>query len=140
VLDRLLAGLVHPFIHLAYGLECGIAQGTSSALPPNALIPNNLTPMPTPPISRDVRLRGIRVSIRSRQAPHICVPLLHLRQLYIRRWSPERTTFSSTRQLRRSPAARSTISFGSGWKSGSQVWGRVKARLRGMVEEVVWKT
>ena len=43
MLDRLLAGLVQPFIHLAYGLGFGITQGTWSALPPNVLIPNNLT-------------------------------------------------------------------------------------------------
>jgi hypothetical protein len=44
MLSRVLGGLLHPFIHLAYGFEFDIlgqiAQGTSPIFPPIAFVPN----------------------------------------------------------------------------------------------------
>jgi hypothetical protein len=46
MLSRVLGGLLHPFIHLAYGFEFDIlgqiAQGTSSVIPPIAFVSQNV--------------------------------------------------------------------------------------------------
>ncbi|KAI0065175.1 hypothetical protein BV25DRAFT_1822291 [Artomyces pyxidatus] len=151
MLNRLLAGLVHPFIHVAYGIEFGVpgqvaeglAQCSVHAAEQPAILPYSLFSSSTSPPS---------------------LSSLSLSDISVQSLTPKKPTFAFYRKISESPRlTRSALGVEPGlpgysqilphagpiildlvhaWSAGwlQDVRGEAEAekRLEGMVEEVIW--
>ncbi|KAH9051498.1 hypothetical protein EDB87DRAFT_821189 [Lactarius vividus] len=157
MLNRLLAGLVHPLIHLAYGFEFGIPGQVAEGLANTAVHPAAQTELVPPSFFSRVLESGILSGLTSR------LSLLRIDPVY----GDKRPTFAFLRRIRDHtklsldalhlqleeprqyryqavvPKAGDSIvelveQWANEWLADARTDADIEKRLEGMVEEVTW--
>ncbi|KAI0262049.1 hypothetical protein BC834DRAFT_892792 [Gloeopeniophorella convolvens] len=155
MLNRLLAGLVHPFIHLSFGFEFGLPGQVAEGLANTAVHPNEQSKLVPPSFFVKSPEPGILTGLTSRLSLSRIVPVLE----------EKRPTFAFLRRIRdhaqltpgvlgfpleeeRQWPAVLTLAgdsitalvndWAQEWLEGTHGDADVEKRLEGMVEEVAW--